>query len=145
MDGSVCSKRVTISPAVGGGASLDTVTVIMSEAYWTPTLSVATAVRVCEPLSTVVVFQETEYGALVSSAPRLTPSTLNWTPTTPRESSPVTLALTGTVPVTVDPEAGEVIVTINLPGGGGSTGGGICAEAWGGIQGSMEIKIRAAA
>jgi hypothetical protein len=56
----------------------------------------------------------------------------------------LTLALTGTVRVTVDPEAGEVIVTINLLGGGGSTGD-ICAEARGGIQGSVEIAIRAAA
>jgi hypothetical protein len=40
---------------------------------------------------------------------------LNWTPVTVRAPTIVTLALTATVPPTVDPEAGEVIVTISLP------------------------------
>src|SRR2546422_8613413 len=75
----------------------------------------ATAVRVCEPLLVVVVFQETEYGAEVSSAPRLLPSSLNWTPATVRLPTMVTLAVTGTVPLTVEPEAGAVTLTIRLP------------------------------
>ncbi len=40
----------------------------------------ATAVSVCVPSGTVIVFHEMEYGAVVSSAPRLAPSTLNCTP-----------------------------------------------------------------
>jgi len=66
-------------------------------------------------LAAPVVFQETEYGALVSSAPRLAPSSLNCTPATVRRPTMLTLALTGTVPETVDPEAGDLIVTIRLP------------------------------
>src|SRR5580765_3378556 len=47
----------------------------------------------------------------------------------------LTLALTATVPATVDPEAGEVIVTTRLPvGKGGSMGGSSCASARGGMQ-----------
>src|SRR5439155_14871148 len=48
-------------------------------------------------------------------APRLLPSSLNCTPATVRAPTLVTLAVTGTVPLTVDPEAGEVTVTIGLP------------------------------
>ncbi len=77
------------------------------------------------------VFQEIEYGALVSAAPRLAPSSLNWTLPTVRAPTMLTLALTGTVPATVDPEAGEVIVTTRLPVG---RGGSSCARARGGIQ-----------
>src|SRR2546430_7372630 len=97
---------------VGG---LETVTVTGSDVHSMPSESLATAVSVCEPLPAVVVFQETEYGALVSSAPRLLPSSLNWTPATVRAPTLVTLAVTGTVPLTVDPEAGEVTATIRLP------------------------------
>src|SRR5580765_520698 len=47
----------------------------------------------------------------------------------------LTLALTAAVPATVDPEAGEVIVTTRLPvGKGGSMGGSSCASARGGMQ-----------
>src|SRR5436190_875047 len=49
-----------------------------------PSESLATAVSVCEPLLAVVVSQGTEYGAVVSSAPRLLPSSLNCTPATVR-------------------------------------------------------------
>src|SRR5207302_1811386 len=97
---------------VGG---LATVTVTGSDVHRAPSTSLATAVRVCEPLLAVVVFQETEYGAEVSSAPRLLPSSLNWTPWTVREPTPLTLAVTATVPLTVDPGAGDVRVTIRLP------------------------------
>src|SRR5207237_10190088 len=60
-----------------------------------PAASRATAVRVCEPLSDVLVPTETEYGALVSSAPSGAPSTKNCTPTTPTLSE----ALADTVSV----------------------------------------------
>src|SRR5438552_7231009 len=66
----------------------------------------------------VVVFQETAYGAVVTSAPRLAPSSLNWTPTTPTLS--VALAETVTVPATGEPAAGAVTVT---DGGVVSAGG----------------------
>src|SRR2546422_7251799 len=101
---------------VGGVMSLDTVTVTGLDVHSVPrSPSLATAVRVCEPLLVVVVFQETEYGAEVSSAPRLLPSSLNWTPATVRLPTMVTLAVTGTVPLTVEPEAGAVTLTIRLP------------------------------
>src|SRR5439155_7936944 len=54
----------------------------------------------------------------------------------------LTLALTGTVPETVCPEAGDVIVTIRLPPG---SGGSICANAWGAIQATPKTINRAAA
>ena len=63
----------------------------------------------------MVVFQGTEYGELVSSAPRLAPSSLNCTPRTVIRPMMLMLALTGTVPETGDPESGDVIVTIRLP------------------------------
>jgi hypothetical protein len=93
---------------VGG---LETVTVTGSEVNRRPSISRATAVRVCDPLLVVVVFHGTEYGAEVSSAPRLAPSSLNWTPATGALRGP-TLALTVIVPETVEPEVGDVMVTI---------------------------------
>ncbi len=51
-----------------------------------------------------------EYGEMVSSAPRFTPSRLNWTPETPTLSEAV--ADTVVVPDTVDPPVGEVIETV---------------------------------
>jgi hypothetical protein len=47
----------------------------------------------------VVISQEIEYLAVVSSTPRLAPSSLDWTPAT----SALVLALTITVPKTMDP------------------------------------------
>jgi len=44
-----------------------------------PAASRAKAVRVCEPFVAETVFQLTEYGEVVSSVPRLAPSSLNWT------------------------------------------------------------------
>ena len=58
----------------------------------------------------VVVFQETAYGALVSLAPRLTPSRRNRTRTTPTLSE--ALAVTKMVPETVAPSSGDVMVTV---------------------------------
>src|SRR5438128_1534497 len=52
------------------------------------------------------------YGAVVSSVPRLAPSSLNCTPTTPTLSEAV--AETVTVPETVAPLAGAVIATVGV-------------------------------
>ena len=65
---------------VGGvvsGTELFTVTVTAVAVAVLPAASRATAVSVCELLVAVVVFQDTEYGVAVSSAPRLAPSSLN--------------------------------------------------------------------
>ena len=53
--------------------------------------------------------QATEYGDVVSSAPRFTPSSLNCTPTTPTLS--LAVAVTFVVPVMLAPAAGAVIDT----------------------------------
>src|SRR5882762_8460332 len=119
MDGSVSSKRLTV------GAVLETVTVTCAELARLPAASRATAVRVCEPLAAPVVSQETEYGALVTSAPRLVPvSSTNCTPATPTLSE--ALALTGTVADTVWPLLGEVMLTV---GGVVSGAAGVVALA----------------
>ncbi len=76
----------------------------------------------------VVVFQETEYGAELSRAPRLAPSSWNWTLETVREPMMLTLALTVVVSLTVAPELGDLTVTIRLPPGSGN-GGRRCANA----------------
>jgi len=58
----------------------------------------------------VAVFQDTIYGEDASSLPRLAPSSLNCTPTTPTLSEAV--AVTLTVPEIVAPPAGAVIDTV---------------------------------
>ena len=95
--------------------SLKTVTVTGWDVQRMPSTSRATAFSVCDPLLALVVFHGIEYGAAVSSAPRLTPSSWNWTPATVRAPMMLTLALTVMVPETVDPEVGEVMVTTRLP------------------------------
>ncbi len=75
-----------------------------------PAASRARALSVCEPLATGTVFQEMLYGAAVSSAPRLTPSSRNCTPATPMLSD--ALAETTIVPVTVEPLAGAVMAAV---------------------------------
>ncbi len=62
---------------VGGVVSFETVTVTGSDDHLKPRMVRPTAVRVCDPLLAVLVSHEMEYGAVVSSAPRLTPSSLN--------------------------------------------------------------------
>ena len=58
----------------------------------------------------------------------------------------LTLAVTGTVALTVEPEEGDVTVTIRLPIGSGiGSGGSICATASGGIPPNVNITSRAAA
>src|SRR5258708_26879620 len=103
--------------------ALFTVTVTAETGLTLPAASRATAVRVCEPLLAEVVFQDTEYGAAVSSAPRLEPSSLNCTPTTPTLSE--ALAVTLVVPETVAPEAGAGMLTEGGVGSGGGGGGAL--------------------
>src|SRR5262249_39379290 len=105
---------------VGGvvsGTGLLTVTVTVA-VLLLPAASRAMALSVCEALLAVVVFQLTLYGEAVSSAPRVTPSNRNCTPTTPLLSE--ALAETEIVPSTVAAFAGAVIDTV---GGVVSTGG----------------------
>src|SRR2546428_1313553 len=61
-------------------------------------------------MAAVVLSHVTEYGDVVSSAPRGAPSSWNWTPTTPTLSEAV--AETAMLPVTVAPEVGAVMVTV---------------------------------
>src|SRR5439155_461437 len=96
----------------------------------------STAVRVCEPLAAPVVFQEIEYGAVVSSAPKLAPSILNCTPATPTLSA--ALAVIVTVAGTVWPFAGELMLTV----GGVVSGGGALATVT--VTGAEVVALPAA-
>ena len=81
-----------------------------------PAASRAVAARECVVLVVVVESHEKLYGALVSSVPKFTPSSLNCTPTTPTLSE--ASADTGMVPATVAPLAGAVIETVGaIPSG----------------------------
>src|SRR5207244_10696398 len=95
---------------VGGVVSFATVTLTAAEVVRLPAASRAMAVSVWAPLAAVVVVQDTEYGAAVTSAPRLAPSSLNCTPPTPTLSAAV--AVTETVPATVLPAIGAVMETV---------------------------------
>ena len=90
-----------------------------------PAASRATAVRLCAPFETLPDGQLTEYGAVVSSAPRLPPSTLNCTPTTPTLSEEFAAKLTE--PETVAPAAGLVRATVGAVVGRGGGGGRSCS------------------
>src|SRR6185436_1289671 len=92
-------------------SALLTVTVTFVAVAVFPAASRATAVSVWVPFATVVVSQVTPYGLVVSSAPRLAPSSLNWTPTTPMLSEAVAETASA-VPETVAPLAGAVIATV---------------------------------
>jgi hypothetical protein len=87
-----------------------TVTVTPAEVPVLPAASRATADRIWAPLVAVVVSQVTAYGGVVTWTPRLTPSSLNWTPATPTLS--VALADTVTVPLSVAPARGTVIAIV---------------------------------
>src|SRR5439155_1751048 len=91
---------LTDGGVVSGGGTFDTVTVTVLDEYRRPSASRATALSVCGPFPTDVVLQDTEYGDAPSSAPRLPPSSLNWTPRTRRPRG-LTLALTPIVLETV--------------------------------------------
>lgn len=95
--------------SLGGVTVLLTVTVTGAEVVVLPAASVATAVRLYEPLVSVVVFKLAVYGALVSRDPILVAPALNWTLVTPRLS--LADALTVTVPEIVAPCVGAVIAT----------------------------------
>jgi hypothetical protein len=111
----------TLAPLAGevidtvGGAVLVlfTVTVTLALVVLLPAVSLAIARSVCEPLLDVVVFHETEYGAVVLRLPKLAPSSWNCTLATPTVLAAV--AVTEIVPFTVAPFAGAVIDTV---GGG---------------------------
>src|SRR3989442_15005540 len=108
---------LTVAPAagavrdtVGAVVSLLTVTVTAADVVELPAASRATAASVWVPLVPVVVVQETAYGAVVASPPRVAPSSLNCTPTTPTLS--VALAVTEVGPLTVAPPAGAASETV---------------------------------
>src|ERR1700704_315070 len=105
IDRSVFSTRV----AAGGGAALETVTLTVAALAVFPAPSRATAVNAWDPSRTVVVFQVTVYGTVVSSAASGDPSTKKRTPTTSMLSE--ASALTVTVPLTDVPLVGDVMVT----------------------------------
>src|SRR5207245_668045 len=98
-----------VMAAVGAVVS-GTVTVTEEEVPVLLAASRATALRVWLPGAAVVVSHVTEYGDVVSSAPRGAPSSWNWTPTTPTLSE--ALAVTAMLPVTVAPELGAVMLTV---------------------------------
>ncbi len=108
-----------LSDTVGAVVSLATMTLTVVAVLVLPAASRATAVSAWAALVAVRVSHATEYGALVSSAPRLAPSSLNCTPLTAVSSE--ALAVTLTVPPTVAPSAGAVTDTVGLVV---STGGG---------------------
>src|SRR5207247_2662849 len=85
---------LTVGGVVSGGGALATVTVTGAEVLLLPAASRATAVIVCCPLLVVVGSKRIEYGAAVSSPPRLAPSSLNCTPTTPTLSEAFALNVT---------------------------------------------------
>src|SRR5207302_8784960 len=87
----------------------DNVTVTGADVVRLPAPSRATAVRVWAPLAAAVVSLAVALPILVSSAPRLAPSSWNCTPTTPTLSE--ALALTVIVLPTVLPDVGAVIAT----------------------------------
>src|SRR4051812_19258161 len=75
--------------AVVSLAALLTVTDRAADVVVLPAASRATAVRLWAPLAAVVVFHETEYGDVVSSAPIWVVPSMNFTPTTPTLSDAV--------------------------------------------------------
>src|SRR5213593_1686586 len=103
-------ERFVLATLLITGGALSTVTLTALAGAVLPAASRAMAVKLWEPLATRVVFQEIAYGAAVTSAPKLTPSSLNCTPTTPTLS--VALAETVIVPETVALAAGAVMETV---------------------------------
>jgi hypothetical protein len=117
---------VPVTVALAAGAVIDTVGAVGEVTFETMTLIavlvvvrllllVATAVMLCVPFVTVLESQARLYGLVVSAAPTLTPSTLNWTLETDTVSE--ALAVRVVVPVTVALEAGAVTLTVGAVGG----------------------------
>ena len=110
--GAVSSKRAAVTVV----DPFDTVTVTAADVAVLPAASRATAVRVCVPAVAEAVSQAAECGAVVSSAAIGAPSAKNRTPATPTLSD--ALAVIGTNPETVDPDAGAEIDTVGgVPSG----------------------------
>src|SRR4029077_785871 len=102
----VTADPLTVEPpagavmeTVGGVTSLFTVTLTDDVAVLAAP-SRAMALSVCGPFATPVVFHVIENGLAVSSAPRFTPSSWNWTPRTATLSDAVADTVT-LVPATV--------------------------------------------
>jgi hypothetical protein len=101
---------LTVAPLAGAvivavGAELSTVTFTAVDVVVLPAASLATAVKLCAPLETPVVFQEIEYG-LVVAVPMVVAPSLKTTCVTPTLS--VELADTVTVPLRKAPADGAV-------------------------------------
>src|SRR5207244_4652942 len=95
-----------VTGAVGVVVVLTSVMVTAVAVVVLPAASRAIAVSVWDALLAVVVFQESEYGAVVSSAPRFAPSSRNWTPAP--KSVAEAKAVTVVILETVDPTAWAV-------------------------------------
>jgi hypothetical protein len=93
-----------------------------------PSTASASAAIVCVPSATAVESHCIAYGADVSAAPTLTPSTLNWTLAMPELS--LAVAARVTMPDTL-PADGLVIVTAGVSGGSGVAThvGSVCGAA----------------
>ena len=109
----------------GGGAVLSTLTITDVATPLLPAASIASAVSVCWPGAAIRVSHDIWNGGDVMGAPRVAPSSLNWTLVTATLSDAV--AASGTIPVTVALAAGSVILTcgalVSAGGGGGGAGG----------------------
>src|SRR5205809_44567 len=106
----VAPTQVAVRLTVAAVASLNTVTVTAADVVLSFPTRRSSDLSVCDALLAAVVFHETAYGAVVASTPRLAPSSLNCTPTTPTLSE--ALAVTVTLPATVAPAVGAVIETV---------------------------------
>ena len=107
------------------GGVLSTVTATVVEVARLPDVSRATATIDLEPLEVAVLSHVTEYGAEVSSAPMMTPFTLNVTPATATLSLAVANRFTE-VPETVAPPVGAVRDTV----GGVASGAVAVVNVW---------------
>jgi hypothetical protein len=102
-------KLAAVGPRVietTGGGALFTDTEIVAVARL-PLTARTVAERLCTPLVIDVLFQITEYGAVVTSAPIGAPSTKNWTPAT--VAAPTVVALRLTLPLSTAPLMGLLI------------------------------------
>src|SRR5580765_1235229 len=111
----------SVLPIGGEDTEVETLIVTGVEVVLFPAASRAIAVSVWLPFAITVVSQDTEKGEDVTSAPKLFPSSLNCTPTTPMLSEAAADTVS-TFPVTVFPAMGAVIATVggvvSGPGGG---------------------------
>src|SRR5436853_527012 len=112
LEGSIASRNTTVTTTlvptlVDPSAGLVPITVgglfnvkaTVADVVVFPEVSRASADSVWLPLVALVLFQATVYGDVVSSAPMLTPSSLNCTPTTATLSEIVADKLTAVPPM----------------------------------------------